>query len=148
MNTIELTEAERARYHELLEMAVDFARLGETSRLAAMLEAGLNPNLRNAKGHSLLMLAAYHGHVSTTAMLLEHGAEVDARNDRGQTPLGGAAFKGHDEVVRTLLAHGADAKADQGFGLTAAAYARMFGRFKTASIIRQHTKAPRPRRTA
>lgn len=80
------------------------------------------------------------------AALLAHGADPDARNDRGQTPLGGAAFKGHDAVVKLLLDAGADTRADQGFGLTPAAYALMFGRFATARLIRNH--ALRSRRAA
>lgn len=140
MNTQETTTdaAGETRYAELQALALDYARDGETAALAAMLAAGLPANLRNGKGHTLLMLAAYHGHADTVETLLGYGADPDARNDRGQTPLGGAAFKGHDGVVRVLLRAGADAKADQGFGLTPATYAMMFGRFSTASILRNH----------
>lgn len=126
------------RYDELRRIALDFARHGASLELDRMISAGLPANLRDHKGQSLLMLAAYHGHADTVDTLLKRGAKPDLRNDRGQTPLGGAAFKGHDEVVRLLLAAGADARADQGFGVTAAMYATMFGRFSTARIIRDH----------
>lgn len=135
--------AEEARYAELQSLALDFARDGACLELDRMISAGLPVNLRNGKGHTLLMLAAYHGHADTVATLLARGADPDARNDRGQTPLGGAAFKGHDAVVRLLLDAGADAKADQGFGVTASGYALMFGRFSTARIIRAHLEAQR-----
>ena len=122
----------------LQEFALDCAREGASVELDRMLAAGLPVNLRNHKGHTLLMLSAYHGHASTTAVLLNRGADPDARNDRGQTPLGGAAFKGHDAIAKLLLDHGANAKANQGFGITAIAYAIMFGRFGTARLIHEH----------
>jgi ankyrin repeat protein len=37
------------------------ARTGETDQLAAYLDAGVDANLANQKGDTLLMLAAYHG---------------------------------------------------------------------------------------
>jgi ankyrin repeat protein len=135
------TPTEESRYAELQQLALDYAREGESLGLERMIAAGLPVNLRNHKGHTLLMLAAYHGHAATTAVLLDRGADPDARNDRGQTPLGGAAFKGHDAVVKLLLDHGADAKADQGFGITAVGYAFMFGRFGTARLIHRHKAA-------
>lgn len=139
-----LTDAEEHRYAELQLLGLDAARSGDTAMLTTLLRAGLAPNLRNAKGHSLLMLAAYHGHTETVSALLAYGADPDARNDRGQTPLGGAAFKGHDSVVLRLLEAGANADANQGLGMTPAVIAMMFGRFKTASLIRRFSSANRP----
>ncbi len=76
--------------------------------LAAVIEKGVPPNLRNDKGDSLVMLASYHGHVDAVRVLLERGADRNLRNDNGQTPIAGAAFKGFDAVIETLLAHGAN----------------------------------------
>ena len=65
-------------------------------------------DLTDARGNSLLMLAAYHGHADVVSALAERGADVNAGNDRGQTPLSGAVFKGYADVVRVLVAAGAD----------------------------------------
>src|ERR1700677_2004418 len=97
-----ITETEEKRYVELQQMALDFARHGETNSLLEMLRHGLPVNLADAKGNSLLMLASYNGNLETTRMLLGCDAEVDRRNDRGQTPLGGAAFKGYEDIVSLL----------------------------------------------
>src|SRR5260370_42143060 len=113
MQTI-ATEAEEGRYATLQQMALDFARNGETEPLVEMIRHGLPVNLADAKGNSLLMLASYNGEVETTRMLIGHGAEVDRRNDPSQTPLGGAAFEGDEEIVALLIAHGADIDADYG----------------------------------
>jgi ankyrin repeat protein len=131
-----ITEAEEKRYAELQQMALDFARQGETETLAAMLRHGLPANLADAKGNSLLMLASYNGHLETTRMLLEGGAAADGRNDRGQTPLGGAAFQGYEQIVTLLLEHGADIDADNGGGMTPLMFAAMFGRGKVVEQLR------------
>ena len=96
---------------ELAHWLFDRARVGEGERLAAYIEAGMPVNLTDARGNTLLMLAAYHGHARTVQVLIDHGAGVDARNDRGQTPLAGAVFKGYEDVVRVLIGAGADPRA-------------------------------------
>ncbi|HTA30149.1 MAG TPA: ankyrin repeat domain-containing protein [Candidatus Cybelea sp.] len=130
------TETGEKRHAELQELALGFARRGETELLAAMLHHGLPVNLSDAKGNSLLMLACYNGNLETSRMLLEHGAEVDRRNDRGQTPLGGVAFKGYEEIVTLLLEHGADVDADNGGGMTPIMFAAMFGRSKVVERLK------------
>ncbi|WP_039801732.1 ankyrin repeat domain-containing protein [Nocardia araoensis] len=96
---------------ELLELAAkvfDFARRGDTARLAAYVDAGVPVDLTNDAGDTLLMLAAYHGHADAVAALLQRSADPNRANDKGQTPLAGAVFKGETEIVRQLAAAGAD----------------------------------------
>jgi ankyrin repeat protein len=135
MQTI-ATEAEEGRYATLQQIALDFARNGETEPLVEMIRHGLPVNLADARGNSLLMLASYNGEAATTRMLLEHGADVDRPNDRGQTPLGGAAFKGCEDIVALLLAHGADIDADNGGGMTPLMFAAMFGRTQVVEQLK------------
>jgi uncharacterized protein len=108
------------------------ARAGETDELAGYLDAGVDPNLANQKGDTLVMLAAYHGHADTVRALLERGADPDRANDRGQTPLAGAVFKGDDEVVRALAVGGADPWAGTP---SAVATARMFERADLLELL-------------
>ncbi len=133
------TESEDARYADLQLLAIDAARDNDHELLRPMLLAGLPVNLQDAKGNTLLMLAAYHGHVETVRLLLEHGADPDRRNDRNQTPLGGVAFKGHLEIARLLVASGANPAADQGGGQTPLMFATLFGRLETARYLRSLT---------
>ncbi|MCZ7417452.1 MULTISPECIES: ankyrin repeat domain-containing protein [unclassified Streptomyces] len=119
---------EAAHDPEVLQLAAkvfDLARRGETDTLAAYVDAGVPPNLTNDKGDSLVMLAAYHGHVAAVRALLERGGDGDKPNDRGQTPLAGAVFKGEDDVVRALLDGGADPAAGTPSAIDTA---RMFGK--------------------
>ncbi|MFC4147784.1 ankyrin repeat domain-containing protein [Micromonospora mangrovi] len=86
----------------------DLARAGAAEELAGQLDAGLPVNLTNAKGDTLLILAAYHAHPETVAALLARGADPSRVNDRGQTALAAAVFRKDTRTVRALLDAGAD----------------------------------------
>jgi ankyrin repeat protein len=93
---------------ELANWLMDLARAGEASRLADYADHGMPVDLTDARGNSILLLAAYHGHADVVSVLAERGPDVNAVNDRGQTPLSGAVFKGYADVVRVLMGAGAD----------------------------------------
>jgi ankyrin repeat protein len=133
---------------ELLELAqqvFDLARRGDAAMLAAVIEKGVPPNLRNDKGDSLVMLASYHGHADAVRTLLERGADPDLRNDNGQTPIAGAAFKGFDSVIETLLAHGANVEGASPDGRTALMIAAMFNRTAIVDLLIAHGADPQAR---
>lgn len=109
---------------ELAHQLFDWAREGQTERVAAYVDAGAPADLTDPAGNTLLMLAAYHGHAALVRALAERSADVDALNNRGQSPLAGAVFKAEPEVVAVLLEHGADPDLGQP---TARATAEMFG---------------------
>jgi ankyrin repeat protein len=98
----------------------DFAREGKTSELEQYITHGIPVNLTNHKGDTLVMLAAYHGHLETLRMLLDKGADMDVLNERGQSPIAGAVFKGYDEIVAFMAEKGADLRAGQPSALQAA----------------------------
>ncbi|MFG1784982.1 ankyrin repeat domain-containing protein [Rhodococcus oryzae] len=113
------------RLQEIAERVFDAARAGDAATIAAYLDAGVPVNLTNGAGDTLVMLAAYHGHVEVVQLLIDRGADVDRLNDRGQSPVAGAIFKGEEAVVRALAAAGADPNAGHP---TAVDSAKMFGR--------------------
>ena len=84
----------------------DLAREGGADELTGYLDAGLSPDLTNARGDTLLVLAAYHRQADVVAALLAHDADVARTNDRGQTALGSAVFRQDAGIVRALLAAG------------------------------------------
>ena len=124
----------------LPDAAAELARQGKSAELSALLQQGLGVDLQDAKGNTLLMIAAYQGRAEAVAMLLKAGAQVDLRNAKGQTPLGGVAFKGYAEIATLLLDAGADPLADQG-GSTPADYATMFGRQEILTLLRERRGA-------
>ena len=109
---------------QIVAVAMDLARDGRTADLALFLDHGFPVDLQDPAGNTLLMLAAYHGHLDTVSTLVARGADVDRRNERDQSPVAGAMFKGEDEVVRVLVAAGADLDAGSP---TARETARLFG---------------------
>lgn len=84
------------------------ALYGDAALLAAMLEAGGDPNLRNDAGATALMWAIEDA--QKVRMLLEHGADANAASVFGRTPLLLATGLGRpEEVVQLLLENGAKA---------------------------------------
>lgn len=136
----EISDEEKARFDELCQMALNFARTNEYETLGKMIDSGLDVNLSNDKGDTLLMLASYNGSFETTKMLLEKGALVDKKNDRGQTPLAGVAFKGNLEIVKLLVENGANIDENNGLGMTPYSFAVMFGRSEVASYLESKSK--------
>ena len=130
----------------LPEEAAELARKGDTAGLAALIKGDLAVDAQDAKGNTLLMLAAYHGKTETVVMLLKARATVDLRNAKGQTPLGGVAFKGYVEIATLLLDAGADPVADQG-GSTPADFATLAGKTEILALLQaRRDNAAKPTR--
>lgn len=87
---------------------LDLARRGDADTLAGFVDARLPVDLRNGKGDTLLILAAYNDHPETVRVLLERGADTAVVNDRGQTALAAAVLRQSDEEVDVALQRGAD----------------------------------------
>ena len=100
----------------------DLARAGATADLVAAVDAGVPVNLTNAKGDTLLILAAYHEHGETVRELLARGADVQRLNDRGQNALVCAVFRQDEAIAAMLLDAGADPAAGTPSALETARY--------------------------
>jgi ankyrin repeat protein len=75
---------------------------GDEPALRSALDAGLDANLTNPNGWSLLMLAAVEGNVPLGRLLIEHGANPTTPNSKGETPLSIATNRGYDLFVELL----------------------------------------------
>ncbi len=139
---ISITVNEEDRYAQLQHMALDFARQGNTDELSKMIYSGLNINLCDHKGNSLLMLASYNNQLKLVKFLIENEAEVDKRNDRGQTPLAGVCFKGYFEMVKLLVEKGkADIHANNGMGTTPVTFSALFGHKEITDYLTKDKKS-------
>ena len=112
-----------------------YARQGRAEELAELFGQGLPANLRNDKGDSLLMLAAYHGHEAATRVILEAGGDPGLANDRGQSPFAGACFKGETGIARLLIAHGAGVEGEADGTRTPLMVAAMFDRTEIVAML-------------
>lgn len=119
-----------------------YARMGHADELAELFGQGLPANLRNDKGDSLLMLAAYNGQTEATKVIMEAGGDPELSNDRGQTPLAGAAFKGDIDIASLLLAHGAEVDGTGDGSRTALMTAAMFNRTEMVALLLSHGADP------
>ncbi len=119
-----------------------YARMGHADELAELFGQGLPANLRNDKGDSLLMLAAYNGQEAATRVILEAGGDPELANDRGQTPLAGVCFKGEIEIARLLIAHGAKVDAEGDGTRTPLMVAAMFDRTEIVELLLAHGADP------
>jgi len=114
----------------------DAARLGRTDVIPALLQAGADLEAADAKGHTPLILASYHGHRAATALLLDYGAGVDRPDaTRGNTALMGVAFKGYVDTARLLLDAGADPNVTNRAGQTPLMMAALFGHGEIAELL-------------
>ncbi|MBC7465743.1 MAG: ankyrin repeat domain-containing protein [Bdellovibrio sp.] len=115
----------------------NWAREGQLPELGALVLNVESVNIKDEKGYSPLMLAAYHGHDSVCETLLQQGADVNSVDLSGSSILMGASFKGHFEVVKILVQWGADIHYRNARGQTALDFAQMFGRGEVAKYLKK-----------
>jgi ankyrin repeat protein len=120
---------------EALNAVFDLAREGRAEELEALLDQGLPVNLTNAKGDTLLILAAYREQPDVVHALLQRGADLDRLNDRGQTALVSAVFRNNALITRMLIDAGADASLGS---QTPAAVAAFFGLEDMSELLAEH----------
>lgn len=85
----------------------DLARDGD-ELLLGYIDQGVNADLMNSLGDTLLMVAASNGHADLVEGLVDRDADVNALNDREQAPVSAAVFRGYDEIIEMLIEAGAD----------------------------------------
>jgi ankyrin repeat protein len=80
---------------------------GDEPALRAALSTGLDPNLTNQNGWTLLMLAAVEGALPLGLLLLDHGANPALQNNKQETALTLATHRGYTQFVDLLTTHSA-----------------------------------------
>jgi hypothetical protein len=75
--------------------AQNLIKRGDEPALRQALDTGLDPNLVNQNGWTLLMLAAIEGDVHIGRLLIEKGAAIHAHNNKKDTASTLATHRGH-----------------------------------------------------
>ena len=83
-------------------------RRNDGTYLRYLLAQGANPNIRDGKGNTPLVLATSLGEIDLIQTLLDKKANVNLANSSGETPLIFAVQRRDLGMARTLLAAGAD----------------------------------------
>jgi ankyrin repeat protein len=95
---------------DLNEDLLEAVRMGDASRVEALIAKGANVNAPWRYGVTPLFFACDRGFAPVVKVLLKHGAEVNLKDSfYGMTPVTRAADKDHLDIVKMLLARGANA---------------------------------------
>lgn len=121
---------------KLQAIAFQAAREGDTKTLKEYLAVGEPVNATNARGDTLLCVAAYNGQADAVALILEQPkVDVEVRNRMGLTALSAAAFKGHVEIAKQLVKAKADPNAANDSGQTPLMFAALTGRTEMVKYL-------------
>jgi len=118
---------------------------GECGRMAALLDAGADPQRPSARGKTALMAAAAAACRGLVRRLLVRGVAVDARNRRHGTALMYAVIGGDPEIVSALLRAGANPDLQGANGWTAVTIAAAKGRVEILDRLLEAGADPNPR---
>jgi uncharacterized protein len=99
----------------------------DASRVAGLLEAGVDPDFYDKNRNTALIYAARDGRTRIAAMLIEAGASPDWIDGEKVTPLILASYKNHIEIVKLLLAAKVSRSPRDKWGRTALVYAKRRG---------------------
>jgi len=80
---------------------------GEVPLVELLLVDGLDVDMPDAEGRTLLSWAAQRGNLDAVELLVGHKADVNTRDAAGVTPLGWAERAGHRAVAAVLRRHAA-----------------------------------------
>jgi uncharacterized protein len=114
---------------------VEALRKGDMESVNHYLREGGYPDAADVNGRTLLMWAAFGSNLPMMQILLEAGADPEIENEMGETALIMAVVGGSEESVCFLLSSGADGAYRNRDGLSAASYARMFGKDNLLPVL-------------
>ncbi len=121
---------------KLQQIAFQAAREGDVESLVEYFRIGRPVNDVNARGDTLLTVAAYAGQTEAiVAILKQPKVEIDAKNKMGLTALTAAAFKGHVDIAKLLVTAKANVNHANGSGQTALMFAALTGKAEMVAFL-------------
>jgi uncharacterized protein len=111
------------------------AAKGDLSRIRALLEAGVDVNLKVPSGATALIAASQAGQSDAVRLLLGAKADVNAAANDGSSALIWASQGGYADVVQALLAGGPDVNAEDKQGRTALIGASYNGHLNVVKVL-------------
>ncbi len=126
---------------------VEAGRTGDPRALRALLDAGVDVEVRAADGTTALHWAVHRDDIPMAKTLLRAGAEADAANRFDVTPLMLAAINGSASMIEALLADGADPSRSLPSGETVLMTAARTGEPEAVRLLLDHGAAANARET-
>src|SRR5882757_283193 len=124
------------------ELYFDAAREGRVDLLDGLIKDRMDVDLRDSRGFTPLILAAYNGQLAAVDFHIGRGANPCAVDPKGNSSLMGVAFKGDAKVAARLLAERCDVNAANHAGQTALMMAALFGRTDVVKLLVEHGADP------
>jgi ankyrin repeat protein len=116
---------------------IDRVRRGDLEAVNLFLAAGMNPDVRDRNGATVLMNALIVNDIGIVETLLNKGADVNAQRENGSTALHFAAVLGNNQSARLLLKKGADVNARNREGETTLMHAKEKNHPDVAQVLRE-----------
>ena len=114
----------------------DAARQGDIAALSNYVETGGDLEIRNRRGHTPFILAAYYGQTDAIKQLETFGANPCAVDEQGSAAFMGVVFKGHKDTLKWLLENTrCDVNHQNYAGQTALMLAALFDREEIAKSL-------------
>ncbi|MCE1247878.1 MAG: ankyrin repeat domain-containing protein [Firmicutes bacterium] len=101
----------------------DSVSFGDVIRLKAGISQGMDVNMSNSRGWTLLHDAVWNGQSEAVDILIKNGADINVRDSESRTPLHWAALYGRTAIIKYLIKNGAEVDAEDRHGWTALHYA-------------------------
>ncbi|MEM7457772.1 MAG: ankyrin repeat domain-containing protein [Planctomycetota bacterium] len=119
--TIDINEIKDDLFNELL---FDFVHRGRSDVVNVLIENGVDLEIRNVNGQSILHVAAWNGSNDILDLLIDRLDDVNLPDESGRSPLHSATLGNNIESVRLLIEAGAsvDGIQDSGSPLLSAAW--------------------------
>ena len=108
---------------------------GEIDLVRLFLAAGINPDARDQKGDTALMIAIAANGEAVAEALLKGGASVNARTKNGSTALHTVALMGNEQIAQMLVKRKAEVNAKTDIGETPLMIAALRGYPGTAKLL-------------
>ncbi|KAJ1458863.1 ankyrin repeat-containing domain protein [Pelagophyceae sp. CCMP2097] len=107
-----------AEFDTSVDDIFSFARHNRVDDVDRLLLRGVPPDVRDAHGNTILIVAGQNGHKRIAKAALRRGGDIDASNHRGNTALHFCFAYGFEELGNYLIQKGADASVRNDTSLT------------------------------
>jgi hypothetical protein len=116
-------EKQKRDFQELMQSAAT----GDTGKMKALIENGVNFNASDPTGLTALMAASHSGKAEILELLLKAGAPIDAKDKSGYTALMFACNSGQPACARYLVENGANVNEVDNDGSTPIMFCSQYG---------------------